>query len=386
LSIAMPLVGLFLIARWFRLRHRSVLSRNRRNGTDDNTRVAVPRKLPVWPLALGLFLLFWTFAGSTVIGLSLPGAGERPDQLQDPQPRVERRVQTPGGNILLVRDYGPENAPTVFLTHGWSMDNREWQYLKRDLAGQFRLIVWDLPGLGQSNEPKDRVYSLERLAANLNQIILETGVTRAMLVGHSIGGMVNLTYCRLFPERLGHPVIGIVQLNTTYTNPIHTTSNAKLSESLQKPFFEPLLHVTVFLSPWVRAMNWLANQNGLAQLQAHQSSFAGTETRAQLDFAASYNYRSSPAVVARGMLAMLHWDASEVLPRISVPVLVVTGRQDTTTLPSASHKMAETIPGAQILEVDHAAHLGPVEQHQQYDAAIRDFATKTFNALPRLLP
>jgi pimeloyl-ACP methyl ester carboxylesterase len=120
---------------------------------------------------------------------------------------------------------------------------------------------------------------------------------------------------------------------------------------------------------------WLAYQNGLGHMQA-ASSFAGTETRGQLDFSARYNYKSSPAVVARGMLGMLHWDATEVLPNVRVPVLTIAGDQDSTTLPNASERMQKEISAAELKVIHQGAHLGVLEQNEQYDREIARFADR----------
>ena len=42
-------------------------------------------------------------------------------------------------------------------------------------------------------------------------------------MGHRIGGMINLTFCRRFPDRLGPQVAGRIELNTTDTDPVKTT-------------------------------------------------------------------------------------------------------------------------------------------------------------------
>ncbi|MEJ7606222.1 MAG: alpha/beta hydrolase [Bryobacteraceae bacterium] len=217
-------------------------------------------------------------------------------------------------------------------------------------------------------------YALETMARDLQSVVDQTGDSPALLIGHSIGGMINLTFCRVSPTHLGQPVKGIVQLNTSYTNPVKTTPTPEPDQALQKPVYEPLLHAIVFLSPVVRVLNWLSYQSGLTHLQNASQSFAGTETREQLDFASRYQYESSPSVVARGVLGMLHWDATEVLPRVGVPVLIVTGEQDKTTVPAASQVMAKSIPGARLLSVSPAAHLGPIEQNRRYNTAIREFA------------
>jgi pimeloyl-ACP methyl ester carboxylesterase len=71
---------------------------------------------------------------------------------------------------------------------------------------------------------------------------------------------------------------------------------------------------------------------------------------------------------------MLHWDSSDALAQIKVPVLVMSGEQDTTTLPVASDVMSERIPDDARLSVSTAAHLGPIERHEQYNDAVETFA------------
>jgi pimeloyl-ACP methyl ester carboxylesterase len=280
----------------------------------------------------------------------------------------------PSGAELAIEESGPQDAPRIIFTHGWGADRREWSYARLRLQDRFRVIAWDLPGLGQSTPIPSGDYALTNMAKDLRAVLDATGSQPAILVGHSIGGMINLTLCKQNGGTPGANVHGIVQLDTTYTNPVRTVKGHETQEKLQKPVYEPLLHVITALSPVVRGLNWLGYQSGLVHLQTASSSFAGTETREQLDFVSRYYYRSSPAVVARGTLGMLHWDASDVLERITVPVLIVSGDQDTTTLPAASDYMSARIPHNSRVSVNPAAHLGPIERHQQYNAAVETFA------------
>ncbi len=129
------------------------------------------------------------------------------------------------------------------------------------------------------------------------------------------------------------------------------------------------------LSPFVRLMNWLSYQNGSGYLLNAQSSFAGSETRGQIDLVSRYQYRSSPAVVARGTLGMFHWDATPVLPHVNTPVLIIVGQQDTTTLPSASERMQQSTPKSELQRVSPSAHYGLLEQNKKYDGALAQFAS-----------
>jgi pimeloyl-ACP methyl ester carboxylesterase len=321
-------------------------------------------------VGVALAMLICVGFGRNLVSLLRP-SGDTP---QDAFGTVTKRITGPSGAELAVEESGPQDAPRIILTHGWGADRREWSYARRRLEGRFRVISWDLPGLGQSKPIPSGNYALENMAADLRAVVDATGSQPAILVGHSIGGMLNLTLCKQNGGAPGANVQGIVQLNTTYTNPVRTMEGHELQEKLQKPVYEPLLHVITAISPVVRGLNWLGYQSGLIHLQTASSSFAGTETREQLDFVSRYYYRSSPAVVARGTLGMLHWDASDVLDRITVPVLIVSGDQDTTTLPVASDHMSTKIPRDSRVSVSPAAHLGAIEQHERYNADIETFA------------
>jgi pimeloyl-ACP methyl ester carboxylesterase len=222
-----------------------------------------------------------------------------------------------------------------------------WQYAKRDLVTDYRMVTWDLPGLGNSGQPPDRDYSLDRMADDLRAVVSATPGP-VILVGHSIGGMINLTFGGRYPDLLGSKVRGIVEMNSTYTNPTSTTKGAAVAKALQKPVAEPMLHAVIALSPLVRVMNALRYYNGMSHLQNALQSFAGTQTPGQVDFISRYEVLSAPSVVARGGLAMFHWDASKVLDKVTVPVLLIAADRDTTTLPAASEYMRRTLPRAEL--------------------------------------
>ena len=320
----------------------------------------------------GVALLGLTFFGRHIVQLGFAGGTDEPQQTRS---GTVRTLLQPDGTTIHVEEYGPPNGPTIVFTHGWGVSSTEWYYAKRHLSDQFRLIVWDLPGLGLSGQPRDRDYAVEKMASDLRAVLQLAEGRRAVLVGHSIGGMINLAFCRMYPDLISSSIAGIVQVDTTYTNPVRTTKNAGFSLAIQKPIAEPLLHAMVLLSPAVRVLNWLSYQNGFAQLYNAHSSFGGSETRGQVDFVSQFQYRSSPAVVARGTLGMFHWDATPALPHVNTPVLILVGDQDTTTLPAASERMEQAIPRARLQRISSGAHYSLLEQNGTVDAAVAQFAS-----------
>jgi pimeloyl-ACP methyl ester carboxylesterase len=301
------------------------------------------------------------------------------------EPRAARaswfhRVLRPDGTELRIESYGRSDGPTIILTHGWGTNSTEWYYAKQHLADRFRLIGWDLPGHGKSRGPTNNDYRPEKMAEDLEAVVACAGTQPVMLLGHSIGGMVTLTFCRRFPHYLGRRVAGLVLLNTTATSPVRSTSFSGLCRALQAPLLTPLLHLTIWLWPLVWLMNWISYINGSTHLQTLLSGFTGHESRGQLDVAARFTPLVSPAVLARGMLAAFQYDETATLPTITIPTLVLASHLDRVLVPEASRAMAAALPSAELVTLRPAGHMGLFEQHEQLTEAVRRFSARCFRA------
>lgn len=322
-------------------------------------------------LILSAVMLLWSFLGFLpLLLLRRPGQDEpKPDRSDQVQ-----RLMRPDGSEIQVEFYGLDRAPTLILTHGWGPDSTAWYYAKKQLTDQFRVIVWDLPGLGQSKKPKNRDYSLEKYARDLEAVLMLAGDQPVILVGHSIGAMILLTFSRLFPNHLGKQVVGLVLVDGTYTNPLKTAILSQLLLALQKPLLEPLLHLVIALSPLLWLTSWLNYLNGSALLTTEISGFTGKETRGQLNFSTLVGIKASPGVLAQGMLAMFKFDETATLPHISVPTLVVVGKSDIATRPIASDRMSAEIPQAELAVLAPGGHMSLMERPQQFAEAVRVFS------------
>jgi pimeloyl-ACP methyl ester carboxylesterase len=323
-----------------------------------------------------ILLLVALFGGSIVKAVLRLTSGSKPndDPRIETKPAKVQRLGRPDGSELEVQFYGAEDGIPIVLTHGWGLHGKEWNYLKRELSDRFRLVVWDEPGLGNSTRPTTRDYSVDNLARDLDAVLAVAGNKPAILLGHSIGGMIILTFCRLFPEALGTRVKGLVLTHTTPMNPVRTTSGAAFFTAIERPVLVPLMYLTIALSPLLWVMSWLSYRNGSAHLSNKFSSFAGTETWEQIEFATGFQPEASPAVLARGMLGMMRYDATKTLAGINIPTLVVAGDLDSTTKPEASEHILAGIPQARMLKLTPAKHLGLLEHHEKYAAAVREFA------------
>ncbi len=325
-------------------------------------------------LTAGAAMTLWSLAGRWIVLYVFRRAGS--DEPRALRPDTVQRLERPDGTNLYVTTYGRPDAPPVVFTHGAGNNSTAWYYAQRHLAARFRVIVWDLPGLGRTTGPRNHDYSLDKHARDLEAILAFAGGSPAVLVGHSLGGMIVQTFCRLFPERLGRDVVGLVLVDTSPTNPVRTTTASGLARAIQKPLLEPLLHVVIGLSPLLQLLNWLGYLNGTVHVGASLTGFAGTETRGQLDLAARYSPLAPPAVLARETLAMFRYDATAVLPTLPVPVLVVTGHLDRLIVPATSRWLCDAIPRAELLVLEPAGHQGIFEQHEPFIDALDTFCAR----------
>lgn len=320
-----------------------------------------------WRLWLAVGLLAWSFLGRFVV-LSL--AARQDTTPSRPERRNGQIIEGAEGATLYVESHGPADAQPIIFTHGWGLDSTIWGYARDELAGPYRVILWDLPGLGRS---KGEV-SLESFANNLRAVITFANHKAPVLVGHSIGGMTVQTLARDHPE-VFDGIAGAALFNTTYTNPLKTMVFSRLMLALRRPLLEPVLRVAVLMSPVLRLAAWQSYLSGSAHL-TQRLGFGAYVTRSQLDHAALLVSRNSPGVQARGNLAMFAWDATQALSNRAVPILVVGGSVDIVTKLAASAVIARSADAAEMEIEPKVNHMGFLERHDSYNAMLREFAER----------
>lgn len=274
------------------------------------------------------------------------------------------------GSDIYVEVLGRAEGPTLILTHGWAMDSSIWHYAKLALGRSFRIIVWDLPGLGQSKGP----ISLENFAANLGSLIEWAGASKVVLVGHSIGGMTIQTLARDHPTLFVDRVAGVVLLNTTYTNPLKTMILPRLMQSIRWPLLEPVMRLTILLEPLAWLSAWQSYLSGTAHL-ANRVGFGKGVTRSQLNHVTLLATKNRPGNIEKGNLAMFRWDASGAIARVGVPTLLLAGAVDIVTKPEASGDIAHQAPAVSLKVIQDVNHMGMLERADEYNAEIAAFAS-----------
>ena len=90
------------------------------------------------------------------------------------------------------------HGPAVILLHGYAETSRMWRPIIPLLAEKFTVIAPDLPGIGDSSIPADKIDMLS--AANrIHGLVRSLGIEKGRVVGHDIGLMVAYAYATQFP-------------------------------------------------------------------------------------------------------------------------------------------------------------------------------------------
>jgi pimeloyl-ACP methyl ester carboxylesterase len=97
-------------------------------------------------------------------------------------------------------------GPALILLHGYTQTSRMWRPLIDKLKDKFTVIAPDLPGIGDSDIPKDGA-DMKTAAIRIHALAKSIGVTNARVVGHDIGLMVAYAYAAQFPAEVEKLVV-----------------------------------------------------------------------------------------------------------------------------------------------------------------------------------
>ena len=132
-------------------------------------------------------------------------------------------------------------GPAVILLHGYTQTSRMWRPLIEKLKDKFTVIAPDLPGIGDSDVPKNG-SDMKTAAVRVHALAKSLGITNARVVGHDIGLMVAYAYAAQFPAEVEKLVVmdaflpGVSGWELAYNDPNtwHFRFNGPTPEALVK--------------------------------------------------------------------------------------------------------------------------------------------------------
>jgi len=264
---------------------------------------------------------------------------------------------TPQPVPTFIESGAPGSRPTLVFLHGIGGRAMGWQaQLEHVAAGGWHGLAWDMPGYGDS--PPIEGMNFDHLADALELLLASVKVERAVLVGHSLGGMVALQAWARHPGRIAALVLAAS--SPAFGHGSGDFQSRFLAERLAPlEAGQSLADIAQRLIPAMAGP--AAHPQGLALARACMGSV-------------------TPAGYRAALHALVQFEQRAALPTVTVPTLCVAGEHDRTAAPSVVRRMAEKIPGACYAEMPGAGHLMNFEQPEAFAAVLSGFLDAHFPA------
>ncbi len=279
------------------------------------------------------------------------------------------RVRSFDGTELDYRVYG-EQGPWLVLVNGLGSTYSSWTPLCAALAGRWRILVWDLRGLYDSEIPQDlKRLSVRDHARDLQTLLATEGVEQAVVAGWSMGVQVALELYRHVPEC----VRGLVLIAGTpgrFFSSCFRLPAGRLTVPLGlrvgrqgAGLISALVRGAVTrpdFALWMKRLGLVAEASPRVASEARQF--------ARLDW----------AVYLRMAAEMELHDARRVPALVRVPTLVLGGSRDIMAPPRVLRSMARAIADSELRVVPGGTHYTILEAPELLGREVQTFLERRF--------
>ena len=292
-----------------------------------------------------------TIAAALLVAMAQPGFGERLNY----KPVT---VKTPDGLTISAQEWGNPAGPEILFIHGFSQSHLSWmRQVGSDLAKEFRIVTYDLRGHGNSDKPLDAArYRDSKAWGDEVQAVIDTaGLKRPVLVGWSYAGRVISDYLAT------HGAGQLAGIN--FVDAPIKVDPALIGDNLKNL---PLMASEDLVT------NITATRAFLHGCFSRQPSADDYETML------AFNMMVLPKV--RAGLGGRPLDASDMMSKLKLPVLVTHGAEDRNAKVGAGQYTASIIPGAKLSIYEGIGHSPFYEDAPRFNTELAAFvraATKT---------
>jgi pimeloyl-ACP methyl ester carboxylesterase len=256
---------------------------------------------------------------------------------------MSRRLPLPG---YAAAGAGPR---TLLFLHGIGGNRESFADQLPRLAPRWRALAWDMPGYGAS--PAIEPLTFEVLAQSVANLLDAEGAANAVLVGHSLGGMIAQETAARFPER----VAGLVLFATT---PAFGGKDDRFKN-------EFLAHR---LAPLERGRSMAEIAADLVDGLFGPGPPAAARAKAIASMAAI-----KPDAYRAALRCIVTFNRADDLARIACPTLVLAAEHDRLAPPKTMERMAARIPGASCACIAGAGHLANFERPEDFSRILDAF-------------
>jgi len=229
------------------------------------------------------------------------------------------------------KDYGNKEGMPILYLHGWGQNIEMMEPIANPLQKTHRLILIDLPGFGESDEP-DFAWSLADYVEMLHSFIQELKIDAIHLIGHSFGGKISLLYASKYK------VNKLILLASPY--------KVKIQKQSLK----------------VRILKKAKNVPGLGNVAEKMKKYFG-----------SVDYKNATPLMRDVLVKHVNTDLTEMAKKIKCPTFIIWGDNDEAVPVNDAYELEKLIKDSGLTVYEGCTHYAYLERLAQTNAIIASF-------------
>lgn len=267
------------------------------------------------------------------------------------QPDIAMPTTAFNGHALHYADSDPAGAqrPVLLFVHAYTCNHSLWDGMVARFSSRFRCLTFDLPGHGQS-EPTDKASDMAYLAQCAIAVLDAAGVDKAHMCGLSIGGMIGTHLGFSHSERMASLTLAC--------------TTGKLAQEAVD-MWDDRLAMVQSRGLWSQVHSSMERWYG----QGVIDRFGPDDLDPVARMIASTSVQGA---VSCGLAVKAH-DVMNRLGAIATPTLVIGGALDLSFSPDHLQRLADAISGAELVMLEGAGHLAPVQTPDAFAKAMTGF-------------
>ena len=266
-------------------------------------------------------------------------------------------------NIELYYEEQGSGDPLLCIM-GFATDSTGWLLQVPAFAERYRTIVFDNRGVGRSAKPTG-AYTIHEMADDAVALLDYLKIERANVLGLSMGGMIAQELVLRHPTRVRKLVLA-----ATFPEPdAATEENRKVIFGQMGGSITEEGEMKIDFS----AVNPLMFFQHLLPLVFNPSFIQNELPKLMQMFSGALQYGFSLEAIMGQMQAVMGHKATDRLTTITAPTLVLTGDADRLISPANSAVLAQSIPGATLVEIPGGSHGFNIEMPERFNQAVLDF-------------
>ncbi len=228
-------------------------------------------------------------------------------------------------------DYGDKNKNSILFLHGWGQNIEMMKKIADPLKDNNRIIILDLPGFGESEEPKT-AWSLDDYVKMIHSLLDKLNIQAVSLVGHSFGGKIALLYASTYK------INKLVVLASPFK-----VREKKISWKVK--FLKRLSKVPL--------LNKIAYNIKIKM--------------------GSADYQNASPMMRNILVKHVNYDITEKIKKIKCPTFIIWGENDTAVPVSDAYELERLIPDSGLSVYNNCTHYAYLENLPQTIAILKSF-------------